>query len=62
MAFLLCKQGRTKLIFSRGGQNDCSLMLYQKIENVFEYFGRGKIARLPSSSLWDLLARLVSVT
>jgi len=37
-------------------------MLYQTIENVFEHFGRGKIARLTSSSLWDLLARLVSAT
>jgi len=36
-------------------------MLYLTTENVFEIFGRGKIARLTLSSLWDLLARLVSV-
>jgi len=37
-------------------------MLYLKIENFFENFGRGKVDRLPSSSLWDLLARPVSDT
>jgi len=37
-------------------------MLYLKTENIFENFGRGKIARLRLSSLCELLARLVSVT
>jgi len=46
----------------RGGQNVCSFTLHLTIKNVFENFGRGKIAQLPSLSLQDLLAKPVIVT
>ena len=61
--FYLASKAEPSCYFRWGWQNVCSLgMLYLTLENVFENFGRGKIARLPSPWLRDLLARLVSVT
>jgi len=54
--FYIASRATTRYSF-RGGQNNCSLMLYLTTEQVFENVGVGSISWLTSAWFRDLLAR-----